>query len=211
MNHNSKNSKLTGIVVFLFLMVVGIYFGGEKGKSSSLVNLNLNSLLATANEVFHLNERVKESDCLVRGHNPDPDCTPGSVFTDATPEIICVSGYTKTVRNVSVKLKRTVYENYGLNPRPEFGTYEMDHLIPLGLGGNNDIANLFPEAGSPAPGFREKDIVENYLRQEVCAGRISLYLAQIQIANDWLAVYQAMSTEQISILKNKYKSWAGNP
>ena len=40
-------------------------------------------------------------------------------------------------------------------------TIEIDHIIPLELGGSNDIANLFPEPGAGAAGFREKVRLEN--------------------------------------------------
>ena len=60
------------------------------------------------------------------------------------------------------------------------------------LGGSNDIANLWPEAAEPWPGFHEKDKVENYLHEEVCAGRIPLAQAQSEIANNWLEFYKQM-------------------
>src|SRR6185436_7192677 len=135
-------------------------------------------------------------------------CTPGAIFIDATKEAICVSVYTKTVRSVFSSLKKKVYAEYGITQTPEFGTYEVDHLIPLALGGSNDIANLFPEAASPAPGFKEKDVVEVYLQQEVCAGRVDLSVAQYQIATNWVLIYNNLEPNIIRDIKNKYKSWA---
>ena len=82
--------------------------------------------------------------------------------------------------------------------RPDGSTLrirEVDHLVPLELGGNNDIANLWPEAAYPAPGFHEKDKVENYLHDQVCSGAIPMKEAQIEIATNWLAVYHRMSTQ----------------
>jgi hypothetical protein len=59
---------------------------------------------------------------------------------------------------------------------------ELDHLIPLELGGSNDLSNLWVEAGSiPNP----KDAVENRLHDEVCSGRMSLRAAQLAISTDW--------------------------
>jgi hypothetical protein len=68
-------------------------------------------------------------------------------------------------------------------------------LISLELGGSNDIANLWPEAASPTPGFHQKDQVENYLHDQVCAGKISLSEAQEEIATNWLTVYQQMNNQ----------------
>jgi hypothetical protein len=119
---------------------------------------------------------------------PDPELTPGDVLP-VKKEEICVSGYTKTVRNVTVATKKEVFAEYHvLYPQPE-GTYEVDHFIPLELGGSNDIKNLWLEPASPKPGFHEKDIVENYLHDGVCKGNITLEDAQRQIAQDWFAVY----------------------
>jgi hypothetical protein len=101
-----------------------------------------------------------------------------------------------------------VYQEYGVAYPPPFGTYEADHFIPLTLGGSNDIANLFPEAASPQPGFKEKDLVENYLHQKVCSGDITLSAAQHAIAANWLAVYNTISPTDLNALRQAYKSWA---
>jgi hypothetical protein len=68
----------------------------------------------------------------------------------------------------------------------------VDHLISLELGGSNSIANLWPEAAEPTPGYHQKDQVENYLHQQVCDGKMSLHDAQFQIATNWLNVYKRM-------------------
>ncbi len=150
----------------------------------------------------------KTSGCQVVGPLPDHGCTPGAIFADATTSVICVSGYTKRVRNVSTALKKRLYGVYGIAYPQKTGTYEMDHLIPLELGGSNEPANLFPEAAMPQPGFKEKDVVEDFLHQEVCAGRLPLRAAQVQIADDWVAVYNALSPEQIAAIKAQFHSWA---
>lgn len=134
----------------------------------------------------------KTSDCQYQNKNPDPQCTPGSVFPDATPDKICVSGYTQTVRDVSIEIKRQVYQEYGITTHTT-GQYEVDHLISLELGGNNDLANLWPEPANPIPGFHEKDKVENYLHNQVCDGKMSLQQAQKLISSDWISVYNYMS------------------
>ncbi len=136
-----------------------------------------------------IGQRTKASGCVAQGALPDSACTPGAVFTEATKEQICVPGYTKTVRDVPNSLKDQVFAEYGITSHPT-GEYEVDHLIPLELGGSNDIANLWPEAADPKPGFHEKDQVENYLHDQMCAGAIPLRQAQAQIAANWLTVYQ---------------------
>ena len=111
-----------------------------------------------------------------------------------TKEQICIPGYASSVRNVPVSEKDQVYAEYGITHHLA-GQYEVDHLVSLELGGSNDIANLWPEAASPTPGFHEKDKVENYLHDQVCAGAISLQSAQQEIATNWLAVYNTMPNQ----------------
>lgn len=137
-----------------------------------------------------IGQRNKSSGCQVNGALPDPACTPGAVFNVSTTQI-CQSGYSSSVRNVPTSEKNQVYAEYGIASHTT-GEYEVDHLISLELGGSNDIANLWPEAASPKPGFHEKDQVENYLHSQVCSGKMSLADAQRQIATNWLAVYNQM-------------------
>ena len=138
-----------------------------------------------------LGVQTKTSNCLINGAMPDKECTPGSVFSGVTKDQICVAGYSKTVRNVPESEKKAVYEEYGIASHMT-GEYEVDHYISLELGGSNEMANLWPEAAKPTPGFHEKDKVENYLHQQVCDGIISLQQAQIEIATNWLQVYQQL-------------------
>ncbi len=138
-----------------------------------------------------LGVQTKTSDCVVQGAFPDPACTPGAVFPNATKDDICVSGYSSTVRDVPEELKQTVYAEYGITQHTR-GQYEIDHFISLELGGSNDISNLWPEAAEPQPGFHEKDVVENYLHDQVCSGKMTLQQAQTQIRTNWLNVYQSL-------------------
>jgi len=138
-----------------------------------------------------IGKRTKTDECVAKDGLPDKACTPGAVFTTATKEQICVSGYSATVRNVPGSLKDDVYAEYGIMMHVT-GEYEVDHHVSLELGGSNDIANLWPEPAEPRPGFHEKDKVENWLHKQVCTGAMMLSDAQKMIANDWLVAYQKM-------------------
>jgi hypothetical protein len=131
------------------------------------------------------------SGCQAQNAEPDPSCTPGAVFPEVTVAQICVPGYSRSVRDVSVETKRQVYAEYGLSYPQAPGAYEVDHLVSLELGGSNDIANLWPESAQPAPGFHQKDGLEDWLHDEVCSGALTLATAQQEIATDWLAAWQA--------------------
>ena len=129
--------------------------------------------------------------CTTDGISPDhsPECTPGSVYEEATVEIICVPGYSKTVRHTTSAMKREVYEKYNI-PVKDRKLHVLDHLISLQLGGRDSIDNLFPQRKEPSPHSRDKDRVENFLKRSVCKGEMTLGEAQEMIREDWLDVYQ---------------------
>jgi hypothetical protein len=136
---------------------------------------------------FQPAEVTKSSGCKQVGANPDPECTPGAVM-GISVDVVCNSS-TRGRRAVTTQMKDQVYADYGISSHPS-GAFEVDHFIPLELGGSNDTANLWPEPASPTPGFHEKDKVETALHNEVCkAHTMSLEDAQRVIATDWLKYY----------------------
>lgn len=125
---------------------------------------------------------------------PNRALTPGSVFAAATTSRICVTGYSSTVRSVSDSLRASVYARYGIAFPPASGTYEADHLIPLELGGDNTVANLWPEPQQGGAGFPRKDVLENHLHALVCSGQLALRTAQLAIAINWVTASHRYST-----------------
>ena len=119
---------------------------------------------------------------------PNPKLTPGAILTTDAAEA-CRSGYSKSVRHTSGQLKHRVYEEYGIEKKS--GHYEVDHLIPLSIGGADKIENLWPESRDTKPWNADlKDRLENYLHVEVCAGHMDIKEAQRQITLDWTAAYR---------------------
>jgi len=127
---------------------------------------------------------------------PDSARTPGFTNPDITQanvgETICNPEWsTKTIRppvSYTSRLKREQMLEWRLPGRPS--DYEEDHFISLELGGNpTDPRNLWPEPYDPRPGAKEKDVVENYLHKQVCAGVTTLGEAQKAIVTDWYKVY----------------------
>ena len=80
---------------------------------------------------------------------PYPDLTPGGVF-DVTLQDICTPGYSKKVRAVTKALREQAYRNYGMVSHQP-GDYQLDHLIPLDIGGSNSVRNLWPQPYSATP------------------------------------------------------------
>lgn len=72
---------------------------------------------------------------------------------------------------------------------------EVDHLIPLELGGSNRISNLWPERLDGEWNAHEKDELEGRLHRLVCAGKVDLETAQRAIATDWIAAYKEYALE----------------
>src|SRR5271165_5744531 len=100
---------------------------------------------------------------------PDPKLTPGDTF-DVSAQDICVPGHAKKVRAVPAWLKRQAYAEYEITEH-EPGDYEVDHLIPLSVGGSNSIRNLWPQSTRTSPwNAYVKDALERKLHNLVCAG-----------------------------------------
>lgn len=126
---------------------------------------------------------------------PDSIATPGVVRT-IDRQAIC-TGTTKTVRHTTASMKAVVYAEYGIRSHPT-GAFEIDHLIPLELGGADTVANLWPQPARPIPGFRQKDLTENWLHRAICTGRITPDSAQRWIVHDFPGAYAAMLWQRVA-------------
>ena len=122
------------------------------------------------------------------GNLPDSRLTPGDTL-DVTQADICSHGYTKLVRDVPAAVKREAYAEDGRS-KEKGKCCEVDHLIPLELGGSNRLKNLWPEPYNIDWNARVKDRLENHLHAMVCSGEIDLPAAQKAIASDWVAAYK---------------------
>jgi hypothetical protein len=126
---------------------------------------------------------------------PDRVLTPGDAL-GATKEDVCRPGYAKGIREVPAAVKAQVYAEYGR--RRETGICcEVDHLIPLELGGSNRIVNLWPQPYVGEWNARRKDRLEARLHHLVCSGAIDLGTAQRAVANNWIAAYQHYVADSI--------------
>ena len=127
---------------------------------------------------------------------PDPTLTPGSVRTDDVREI-CSQG-TAELRHWSRWRDDKILVEYGLpaGPHPDF---EIDHLIPLGIGGADDDANLWPEPRRSIESewnAEAKDRLEYAMRDRVCSGVLDVREAQAMIAADWTEAYRKIIHEK---------------
>ena len=144
---------------------------------------------------------------------PDRTLHPGAVNTTLPVEQLCAAGFTTSSIRPPVsytdKLKALELGDGGSITAPSGATYtvvgehlpgtvadyELDHLIALEIGGNpEDPKNLWMEPwerrgpdhlAAVGQGAESKDVVENRLHREVCAGTVTLPDAQHEIASDW--------------------------
>lgn len=78
---------------------------------------------------------------------PDPQMTPGARCSVDDRDF---DGYRyqekmpHCFRRVNGQLKKRIHEAYNI-PKGCRGSYTVDHLIPLSMGGNNSPENLWPE------------------------------------------------------------------
>lgn len=120
---------------------------------------------------------------------PDRNLTPGATKPVSINDI-CSMEHDQVVRPVSAALQRRVFREYGLRDA-RVANYEVDYLISPGLGGTDDIRNLWPE-----PRYNTtwnsfvKDQLEDYLHQSVCAGKLDLATAQKDLSTDWITAYK---------------------
>ena len=107
----------------------------------------------------------------------DPHVTQATIHAT-----ICQRGYTATVRpprEVTDAIKRRLVN--GLPGSSQ--DYELDHLIPLGLGGHPTSSNNLWLQNWPEAAIKDRD--ELRLHRAVCAGRMTLEQAQHEMRATW--------------------------
>jgi hypothetical protein len=120
---------------------------------------------------------------------PNLKFTPGDIAF--VPEsLLCKHGYTASIRHVTKKMKHQVRYWYNIPDSVPEGTFEIDHLVSLELGGSNSIKNLWPQPYAGKWGARTKDVLENKLHKLVCNGKITLSQAQYEVMTNWIEAYK---------------------
>ncbi len=124
-----------------------------------------------------------------QGAEPNRNLTPGATRRVVISDV-CSRAHEDVVREVSTSLRQEVFQEYGIvNPRAD--DYEIDYLIAPGLGGAEDIHNLWPESYSSRTwNAHVKDALEERLHEMVCSGAVDLSTAQSEIATDWISAYK---------------------
>jgi len=130
---------------------------------------------------------------------PNPTLTPGATRPIAIGDI-CSMDHDEVVLPISATLRQRVFEEYGMRGVP-FENYEVDYLITPGLGGSDDIRNLWPEPRYHAIwNSFVKDRLEDYLHQMVCHQKLDLTTAQEDVAKDWISAYKKYFHTNVPVL-----------
>lgn len=124
-----------------------------------------------------------------QGAEPDHALTPGATRRVSLGDV-CLMPHEEVIAEVSSSLRQQVFKEYGI-VNAHASDYEVDYLIAPGLGGVEEIHNLWPEPYvSRIWNAHVKDDLEEHLHQMVCAGKLDLATAQRDIATDWIAAYK---------------------
>ena len=137
---------------------------------------------------------------------PDDTITPGKVWStelaevcseQAGPNETCEPGhhceavgtYSKRHRHTTAVEKRQAYDAYGVDRTGR--DFEVDHRVPLCLGGADVAENRWPQLGFEHPSYYDKDQLEVEVCRMVCRERsISLPDGQAIFLGDWIAGYE---------------------
>lgn len=123
---------------------------------------------------------------------PNPKLTPGATV-NVNKDDLCGSGNKTLDGAIPISLKRKVFELYGIGPG-EPTSYNVDHLIPVSLGGSNSTKNLWPQPLTGEWNYQEKNKLEHRLHKMVCRGELALETAQQEISTDWISAFKKYVT-----------------
>jgi len=148
--------------------------------------------------------RVIHSPLLVanRAARLPPAETPGAidpaVGQDNIDDTICRPGYARAARpaySITGPLKRRMMD--AQHPGEAMADYELDHLIPISIGGAPlDARDLWlqPRGGQANAG--DKNVLAYVLWRLVCTHQVPLQTAQHEISHDWTRAYQLYATPE---------------
>ena len=124
---------------------------------------------------------------------PDPAFTPGHLCTPTDPnfkEYRYPEHIAYCQRNVTQQMKQQVAAHYGI-AQADWANYEFDHLLPLAIGGDSSVDNLWPQPRGNPDGSDGKDKLELDLYNQMKAGTIT----QAEAVRRTYAWFQGLQTK----------------
>jgi hypothetical protein len=120
---------------------------------------------------------------------PSPACAPGAIDAHAAAhptQTICRRGYAARARpseQHGERIKLALLDRY--RATEPSASYVLDQLVAVEDGGSpTDRRNMWPQ---PIAQAKQKDAIEDYLRLEICAGKVTVQRAARVLEGDWLA------------------------
>jgi hypothetical protein len=132
--------------------------------------------------------------------SPDPmvpinEITPG-VVASTDPDEVCgwIGGHSYSQRHRDLRHdKYRFLLRYGYDVR-QTSRYELDHRVPLSLGGADVAENLWPEPWTGQFNAHDKDLLEKWAYRAVCIERtLPLREAQAIFLGDWREAFYRVS------------------
>jgi hypothetical protein len=132
---------------------------------------------------------------------PNKELTPGAIRTTSKIEI-CGGDGKKSTNSLRLynhdksafdARASSIFSQYQLERTP---IYTLDHLVPLGIGGEDTPTNIWPQ---PKVQALRKDKLEFWMRDQICMHTDGMSdedssevikLLQDEIAHDWYKAYQ---------------------
>lgn len=109
---------------------------------------------------------------------------------------ICRPGYARSVRPtyaVTELIKQRLMDTQ--HPGESFADYELDHLVPISLGGAPlDLRNIWLQPRRGRANAAHKNALAYVLWRLVCERRLPLRATQQAIRRDWTKAYDAYAT-----------------
>lgn len=123
----------------------------------------------------------------------DPRATQANIDTT-----VCRPGYSRSVRPsyaVTSPLKRRMM--MAQHPSERSADYELDHLIPISLGGAPlDARDLWLQPRRGQANAQDKNALAFVLWRLVCEHKMPLATAQEAMRRDWIAAYKTYATPE---------------
>ena len=118
---------------------------------------------------------------------PNHRLTPGAVATTDTTKVCVLPDHLATTVIPSAT-QQAVFTEYRITNPVVQAKYDIDYLVPIGLGGSTSTANMWP-AALKGTGFFEKIQLDHVMRDLVCRRELSLRTAQRDLEQNWYVAW----------------------
>lgn len=189
-----KTGKAAGALTALLFLTAAVPGGApasDAGFAAELGAISAAALTSAARQKYFARKAAAGR------ARPDASVTPGGLCTPADPDFQEYR-YAERIaycrRHVTQAMKLEVGAHYGIS-QADWRDYEFDHLIPLSIGGDSSVDNLWPEPNADNQGSDGKDKLELSLYLQMRDGKITQAEAVRQI-RAWFDAFMLKRAEK---------------